>query len=95
VMVPSEKEAYQSDQKTELEVAKLPHYYPRFNALVYSFDVILPFDLGQKSHWRLHERGDCDFVYWIFELYSLFQLFAGWVLLIVAAAVPAGLIKKD
>jgi hypothetical protein len=93
VMVPSDKEAYQSDQKTEL--ATPPHYYPQFNALVYSLDVIIPFDLGQKSHWRLHERGPWDFLYWIFEGYSLFQLIAGWVLLLVAAAVPARFIKKD
>jgi sRNA-binding regulator protein Hfq len=93
VMVPSDKEAYQSDQKTEL--ATPPHYYPQFNALVYSIDVIVPFDLGQKSHWRLHQRWSWDFVYLIFEVYSLFQLFLGWVLLLVAAAVPAGYIKKD
>jgi len=93
VMVPSDKEAYWSDEKTEL--ATPPHYYPQFNALVYSLDVIIPFDLGQKSHWRLHERGPWDFVYWIFEVYSLVQLFLGWVLLIVAAGVPAGFIKKD
>jgi len=93
VMVPSDKEAYQPDGKTE--TVPLPHYYPEFHAFVYSIDFILPFDLGQKSHWRLRENRSGALVYWIFEVYSLFQLFAGWVLLIVAAAVPAGLIKKD
>jgi hypothetical protein len=93
VMVPSENEAYQIDEKTEKPAP--PHYYPQFNAFVYSLDVILPFDLGQKSHWRLHERGPWDFVYWILEVYSLVQLFLGWVLLLVAAAVPARFIKKD
>jgi len=92
VMVPSDKEAYESDQTVK---TPLPYYYPQFNAVVYSLDVIFPFDLGQKSHWRLSERWSCDFLYWIFELYSLFQLFVGWVLLLVAAAVPAGFIKKD
>ncbi len=93
VMVPSDKEAYQSDQKPEK--VPLPYYYPEFNALVYSLDVIFPFDLGQKSHWRLSEKQSGAFVYWIFEFYSLVQLFLGWVLLLVAAAVPAGFIKKD
>ena len=93
VMVPSDKEAYQSDQKPEK--VPLPYYYPEFNALVYSLDVIFPFDLGQKSHWRLSEKPSGAVVYWIFEFYSLFQLFVGWILLLVAAAVPAGFIKKD
>jgi hypothetical protein len=93
VMVPSDKEAYTADGKKEL--ASLPPYYPQFHAFVYSIDFILPFDLGQKSHWRLRENQSGALVYWTFEVYSLFQLFAGWVLLIVAAAVPAGLIKKD
>jgi hypothetical protein len=91
VMVPSDKEAYEPDEKTEK--TPLPHYYPKFNALVYSLDVIFPFDLGQKSHWRLSEKQSGALVYWKFEGYSLFQLIIGWVLLIVAAAVPAGLIK--
>jgi len=91
VMVPSDEEAYQQDEKTEK--VPLPHYYPKFNALVYSLDVIFPFDLGQKSHWRLSEKQSGALVYWIFEFYSLVQLFVGWVLLLVAAAVPAGLIK--
>jgi hypothetical protein len=92
VMAPSDKEAYQ-DEKTEK--ATLPPYYPQFNAFMYSLDVILPFDLGQRSQWRLSENQSGALLYWIFEVYSLFQVFAGWVLLIVVAAVPAGLIKKD
>lgn len=92
VLVPSDKEAYESDQAVK---APLPHYYPQFNAFVYSLDVIFPFDLGEKSHWRLIEKQSCDLLYWIFEGYSLFQLFIGWVLLLVAAAVPTGFIKKD
>jgi hypothetical protein len=91
VMVPSDKEAYERDERTEK--APLPHYYPKFNALVYSLDVIFPFDLGQKSHWRLSERQSGAFVYWIFEGWSLVQLVVGWVLLLVAAAVAAGLVK--
>src|SRR5580658_4903729 len=90
-MVPSGKDAYEPDEKTEK--ATLPHYYQQFHPFVYSLDVILPFDLGQKSQWRLHERRPRDFGYWLFVSYSLFQLFIGWVLLLVAAAVPAGLIK--
>ena len=89
VMVPTEKDAYESDEKKE----SLPHYYPKFNSFVYSLDVIFPFDLGQKSHWRLRENQSGALVYWIFQGYSLFQLFSGWVLLLIAAAVPAGLIK--
>jgi hypothetical protein len=92
VMVPSDKEAYESDQTVK---TPLPQYYPRFHAFVYSLDVIFPFDLGQKSHWRLNDKQSSTLAYWLFEFYSLIQLFVGWVLLLVAAAVPAGLIKKD
>jgi hypothetical protein len=91
VMVPSEKDAYESDEETEKTT--LPQYYPKFNALVYSLDVIFPFDLGQKSHWRLSQKQAGPFVYWGYEFYSLIQLFLGWVLLLIAASVPAGLIK--
>ncbi len=91
VMVPSDRDAYESDEETE-KVA-LPRYYPKFNALVYSLDVIFPFDLGQKSHWRLSQKQSGAFAYWVFEVYSLVQLLLGWVLLLVAASVPAGLIK--
>jgi hypothetical protein len=82
---------YESDEKREK--APLPPYYQPFHAFVYSLDVILPFDLGQKSHWRLRERSSCDFVYWLLVSYSLFQLLVGWVLLLVVAAVAAGLVK--
>ena len=91
MMVPSDKEAYEAGEKTEKK--RLPYYYPRFNPFVYSLDVIFPFDLGQKSHWRLSQQQSRALVYWIFEGYSLVQLFVGWVLLLVAAAVPAGFIK--
>jgi hypothetical protein len=93
VLVPSEQAAYESDGRTEK--APLPQDYPQFHAFVYSLDVIFPFELGQKSHWQLSEKQSCDLLYWIFEGYSLVQLLLGWVLLLVASAVPAGLIKKD
>jgi hypothetical protein len=89
MFVPSDQpacEKYENPKERELSIT-----YPRFHPLLYSLDVVSPFDLGQKSHWRLIESTS----YWKYEFYSLFQLFAGWVLLIVAAAVPAGLIKKD
>jgi hypothetical protein len=89
VLVPSDKEAYQSNRTTA------ENTLPQFHALVYSLDIVLPFGLGQKAHFRLSEKPSGDFVYWIFELYSLFQLFAGWALWLVAGAVPTGLIKKD
>jgi hypothetical protein len=93
VLVPSDKDAYTEYEKSKME--RLPPYYPDFHAPFYSLDVVLPFDLGQKSTWRLIERWPSDRAYWIYESYSIVQLFAGWVLLIVAAVVPAGLIKKD
>jgi len=93
VLVPSDKDAYAEYEKSKME--KVPPYYPDFHAPFYSLDVVLPFDLGQKSSWRLVERSPGDRAYWIFESYSIVQLFLGWVLLIVAAAVPAGFIKKD
>jgi cytoskeletal protein CcmA (bactofilin family) len=93
VLVPSDKEAYTEYEKSKIE--QLPPYYPDFHAAFYSLDVVLPFDLGQKSNWRLIQRWPADRAYWAYELYSIVQLFIGWLLLIVAAAVPAGLIKKD
>jgi hypothetical protein len=89
VLVPSDRDAYKEYQKTR----KVPAYYPGFHALLYSLDVVLPFDLGQKAHWRLLERSPGDRAYRRYALYSLFQLVTGWALLLVAAAVPAGLIK--
>jgi hypothetical protein len=89
VLVPSEQAAYTDYENSKME--ELTPAYPRFHALLYSLDVISPFDLGQKSHWRLIE----SIGYWRYEIYSLFQLFFGWVLLLVAAAVPARFIKKD
>jgi predicted acyltransferase (DUF342 family) len=89
VLVPSDQAAYEKYENPKKR--ELPLVYPRFHALLYSLDVVSPFDLGQKSHWRLIESVS----YWRYEFYSLFQLFVGWVLLLVAAAVPAGLIKKD
>ncbi len=93
VLVPSDKEAYTDYENSKME--KLPSYYPDFHAPLYSLDVVLPFDLGQKSNWRLIERWPGDRAYRGYELYSLIQLFIGWVLLLVAAAVPAGFIKTD
>ena len=91
VMVPSDKDAYDPDEKTERTA--LPRYYPKFSAIVYSLDVIFPFDLGQKSHWRLSENQFGPLVYWIFQGYSLLQLLIGWVLLLIVAAVLTGSIK--
>ena len=89
VLVPSEQAAYTDYENSKME--ELTPAYPRFHAPLYSLDVISPFDLGQKSHWRLIE----GIGYWRYEFYSLIQLFIGWMLLLVAAAVPAGFIKKD
>jgi hypothetical protein len=91
VLVPSDKEAYTEYEKSNAR--KLPPYYPGFQAFLYSLDVVLPFDLGQKAHWRLIRRRPRDPGYWWYESWSLFQLIVGWALLLVAAAVPAGLIK--
>jgi hypothetical protein len=93
VLVPSDKDAYAQYENSEMQ--KPPPYYPNFHAPFYSLDVVLPFDLGQKSSWRLIERWPGDRAYWGYEFYSIVQLFLGWVLLLVAAAVPAGFIKKD
>ena len=91
MIVPSDKDAYDSHSKKEKE--PLPHYYPRFRALLYSLEVVLPFDLGQKTYWRLRERHDWDILYVVFESWTLFQLIAGWALLLVAAGVTTGLIR--
>lgn len=48
VLVPSDKDAYTEYETSNMKTVKPP--YPRFDAPIYSLDVILPFDLGQKSH---------------------------------------------
>ncbi len=68
VLVPSDKDAYTEYEKSKME--KLPPYYPDFHAPFYSLDVVLPFDLGQKSNWRLIERWPGDRAYWGYEFYS-------------------------
>ncbi len=93
VLVPSDQGAYTKYENSKME--KLLPYYPDFHAPLFSLDVVLPFDLGQKSNWRLIERWPGDRAYRLFELYSLIQQFAGGLLLLVAAAIWAGFIKKD
>lgn len=93
VLVPSDKEAYGEYENPK--TGKVPKYYPDFQAGLYSLEVISPLELGQKSSWRLIERWPGDRAYWRFKIYSLIQLVIGWALMIVAGAVPTGLIKKD
>ncbi len=89
VLVPSDREAYEEYKKSK----KVPAYYPRFHALLYSLDVVLPFDLGQKSNWRLIDRWPGDRAYRRYQSCSVAQLIVGWILLLIAAAVTTGLIK--
>jgi hypothetical protein len=93
LMVPSDKDAYAVYENSKIQEVRRP--YPRFHALLYSLDVILPSDLGQKSNWRLIERWPDDRAYLGFELYWLFQLLVAWGLLLVAAVIKAGFVKED
>lgn len=53
-VTPTEKEAYKFFQTH----GQPPLHYPRFNALVYSFEHSLPFvNLGQKDHWGPNPQG--------------------------------------
>jgi len=89
VLVPSDKQAYEEYEESK----KLPAYYPRFQALLYSLDIVLPFDLGQKSNWRLIDRWPGDLAYRRYQWCSVAQLILGWILLLIAAGVTTGLIK--
>jgi hypothetical protein len=67
--------------------------YPRFNALVYSADALLPFvDLEMRGYWIPDERGWRG---WLARNYLWFHIAAGWALSLLAVAGFSGLIKSD
>ena len=71
----------------------LPAQYPRFNALVFSIDTMIPFvDLHQENYWLPKSDG-----FWggLLRLYFWLHIVSGWILATLAAAGLAGVIKKD
>jgi len=79
--------------KAYLASKVLPPEYPRFNALAYSVDSLIPFvDLHQENYWEPKSDG-----LWggFLRLYFWLHIASGWVLATIAAAGLAGVIKKD
>ncbi|MHB8565306.1 MAG: hypothetical protein ACYDDA_15545 [Acidiferrobacteraceae bacterium] len=92
-LVPAETSTYAVYQAPHQ--AQLRSGYPAFHAVIYSIDVAVPFaDLGQKTHWQLEEQPGHG-SYWFFESWFVIQELAGWVLLLIAAAAPTRLVRKD
>ena len=94
LMVPPEKDAYDSLNKT----GEVPGYYQNFNSFVYSLETFLPFvDLHQGRYWspsgnpvaghRLFGR--------VLPWYLRFQILSGWLLSTLFLAGLTGLVHKD
>ncbi len=68
--------------------------YPRFNALIYSADTLLPIvDLEMQNSWIPDEsRG---FTGYSARWYLWWQIFVGWALSLLAVAGFSGLVKSD
>jgi hypothetical protein len=69
------------------------HFFPSFNAMVYSLDAFVPFiNLHQEDFWL----PDASRPYgWWFQLYFWIHILAGWVFSTLAALSLTGLIRKD
>lgn len=94
LMVPSEKDAYESLGQT----GEVPAYYQRFNSLVYSLETFLPLvDLHQGKYWSPsgksvgQRRAFARFLPW----YLRFQILSGWLLSTMFVAGLTGLVHKD
>ena len=92
------------------ETGKVSPTYPRFNALVYSLDVFLPFvDLNQVCYWipgemrtKPRKSRNCLMhigpysVKWssVLHGYLWFQTLAGWTLCTLLAAAVTGIVQS-
>ncbi|MDO5632086.1 MAG: hypothetical protein Q4G22_09625 [Paracoccus sp. (in: a-proteobacteria)] len=69
------------------------HSYPKFDALIYSADTLLPIvSLEMQSYWIPDDRK--PFGWWA-RWYLWFHIMAGWALTLLAVAGFSGLIKTD
>ncbi len=67
--------------------------YPRFNALIYSADTLIPVvSLEMQSYWIPDDRTDRGM---LVRAYLWFHIFMGWALTLLAVAGFSGLIKTD
>ncbi|MFN3314564.1 MAG: hypothetical protein ACK46Q_14010 [Hyphomonas sp.] len=67
--------------------------YPRFDALIYSADTLLPIvSLEMQSYWIPDDRKPLG---WWARLYLWLHIFSGWGLTLLAVAGFSGLIKTD
>ena len=91
VMVPSEKEAYDSNQTP---LVPLPSWYPILHAPLYAIDTLLPgIDLHQKSKWYLRESNSAKFSYWAFEAGGFIYFVICWLLTLIGVGAVTGLLK--
>lgn len=74
----------------------LPEPYPKFNSLIFSVDVFLPFvDFHQEEYWipkHLDRSGNRDF---FFVVFMWIGVFFSWATTTLVVAGLTGLIKKD
>ncbi len=96
VLVPSKEFVYTDSIYQSTSGRVLPAGYPEFEPLVYSLDTLLPFiDLHQKSYWWLRPTNGHRPIYYFYESYFIFHVFAGWALTALVVAAMSGLLKRD
>lgn len=96
VLVPSKESVYANSRYQSTKGEVLPAGYPEFEPLVYSLDTLLPFiDLHQKSYWWLRPTNGHRPIYYLYESYFIFHVFAGWALTALVVAAISGLLKRD
>ena len=66
--------------------------YPRFNALMFAVDTLLPaLDTGQRDYWAPDVRFTLG---WVAKWFSYFLTIAGWGLSLLAVAAFSGLVRS-
>ena len=76
-------------------VADMYPAYPRFNYVIYSLDVFIPFfALSQEPYWQPQpEEGDTEIIVRISRYWYWFEVIAGWVLTSLLVLSATGLLR--
>ena len=70
-----------------------PAEYPEFNALIFAFDVTVPFfDLHQERYWEINPTHPNA---WMFRGWQWGNIALGWLFSILAAVGFSGILRKD
>jgi hypothetical protein len=80
-------------EKLTIESCQEPPFYPNFEPVLYSIEVIVPaIDFHQKKYWEL--RSDTP---WsgLFQLYSWVHGVLGWIFSLLAALSPTKLLRRE